>query len=238
MLARIKNGVRGRVTRYVTSRGYFRDLWYPRYPFQMFPRQLVYLAKCLEETKDVPGAILEVGCAHGLTTTFLYEYLRESGVRKDYVCVDTFAGFTPEDLAVEFDQRGNRNKWIEGLFKDNNPQWFKEALAKRNIKDIVVRQDDITSMDDGQLPERISFCLLDVDLYQPVRVGLEKIYDRLSPGGIIVVDDCWVRSSDHYIEHVAEAYDGALQAYREFVKARGFEEELVETKFGVIRKPQ
>jgi predicted O-methyltransferase YrrM len=203
----------------------------------MFPRQLCFLAKALDEVSSVPGDIVEIGCAHGLTTTFLYEYMTQSGFKKNYVCVDTFDGFTEEDLDFEFNERGNRNRWISGLFKDNDVAWFKEALAKRSIEDVKVIKGDITRLTSDALPEKIAFCLLDVDLYKPVQSGLAKVYDRLTPGGVIVVDDCWVSTDRPQLEAIAEAYDGALQAYREFVKTHDLPEDVVEMKLGVIRKP-
>ncbi|WP_426266620.1 TylF/MycF/NovP-related O-methyltransferase [Sphingomonas sp. LHG3443-2] len=203
----------------------------------MFPRQLCFLANALDGVRDVPGGIVEIGCAHGLTTTFLYEYMTQSGFKKDYLCIDMFDGFTEGDLSHEFDERGNSNKWISGLFKDNDAQWFKESLAKRSINDVRIIKGDISALPTDALPEKIAFCLLDVDLYKPVQSGLQKVWERLSPGGIIVVDDCWVSYDRPQLEKIAEAYDGALAAYREFVKAHGLPEEVVEMKLGVIRKP-
>ena len=237
MFDRVANRIRSRVTDEIKNRGYFRKYWYPKYNFQMFPRQLCFLAKSLEATKDVEGGIVEIGCAHGLTTTFLYEYMLESGFKKDYMCIDTFAGFTKSDIDIEQNSRGNQHTWITRMFKDNSPEWFKESLSQRSITDVEVIQSDISALDTARLPERIAFCLLDVDLYEPVKVGLEKIYPRLSPGGIIVVDDCWSKSRHLFVEGVAEAYDGALQAYREFIAREGLPEELVEAKLGVIRRP-
>lgn len=236
MVGQIVSRVRSRLTDEIKNRGYFRKYWYPTYNFQMFPRQLCFLAKSLESTKDVDGSIVEIGCAHGLTTTFLYEYMIETGFKKDYLCIDTFSGFTESDIAIEQNQRGNQHRWITKMFRDNNPEWFKESLRKRSINDVEVIESDISALDPARLPERISFCLLDVDLYEPVKVGLEKIYPRLSPGGIIVVDDCWSKPRHLFVEGVAEAYDGALQAYREFVSREGLPEELVEAKLGVIRR--
>lgn len=236
MLARLVSSIQSRVIDEVKSRGYFRNLWYPRYQFQMFPRQLCFLTDCLEETRNVEGAIVEIGCAHGLTTTFLYEYMIESGFKKDYLCIDTFCGFTEADIAVEDNERGNRHSWYKTLFRDNDVEWFKDSLRRRSITDVEVVQADISAVDPDTLPERIAFCLLDVDLYQPVKAGLAKIYPRLSPGGIIVVDDCWSKPRHLFVEGVAEAYDGALQAYREFIAEHGLPEELVEAKLAVIRR--
>jgi hypothetical protein len=73
----------------------------------------------------------------------------------------------------------------------------------------------------------ISFCLLDVDLYRPTKKALGEIYSALSPGGMLVVDDC---SPDD------ARWDGALQAYREFMSENGKPDEIVHKKLGLVRK--
>ena len=234
MLGKIGRKIAGRASRELVGRGYFRNLWYPKYQFQYFPRQLMFLANCLEQCAEAEGAIVEIGCAYGTTTTFLYEFMVDSGIRKDYYCIDTFSGFTEENIAVETQSRGKKHSY-EGEFSDNNPEWFKETLARRHITDIHVVQADICTLPDSELPEKIAFCLLDVDLYQPVKVGREKVFPRLSPGGMIVVDDCWTKSEHMWVKGVANAYDGAMQAYKEFVAEKGLAESYSEVKLATIQ---
>ena len=73
----------------------------------------------------------------------------------------------------------------------------------------------------------LSFCLLDVDLYRPIRKSLKELYDVLSPGGIMVVDDC---------DESNRVWDGADQAYKEFMKDAGRPIEIRHGKLGLIRK--
>lgn len=197
------------------------------------PRQLRFLLDCIDRTASVGGAVLEVGCAYGVTTTFLYEYLRDSDIRKDYICIDTFSGFTEADISYERDKRGKKYNY-EGGFR-NNVEWFKESLARRAIKDVRIIQADISEVDATALP-RISFCLLDVDLYRPVTAGLNKVFPLLSSGGIIVVDDCWATKEHPFHPSLPDKVDGALDAYREFLARNDLPEEIVEGKLGVIRK--
>ncbi len=216
-------------------RGLWRDAWYPNYNFQMTPRQLVFLASCIDRIKDIEGSIVEIGCAHGLTTTFLYEYMRASAFKKHYVCIDTFSGFTESDVKVEVDSRGKEGSHYDHPFTDNRREWFLEALAKRDITDLEVMQADVTQLSADKLPEKIAFCLVDVDLYQPVKVALGKIFPRMAEGGIIVTDDCWSTSTYGFVKtDVASIYDGAMQAYREFIAEKGLPERLVEDKLGII----
>jgi O-methyltransferase len=235
MIKQIARRLAMRGYRELMVRGHFRKWWYPRYQFQYFPRQLCFLTDCLDRTAKVDGAVIEIGCAHGLTTTFLYEYLIDSGISKEYVCIDTFSGFTQDDICVEKNQRGKDHRY-EGAFKNNNIEWFKESLGQRNITDIKIIEADISTLDAAQLPERVAFCLLDVDLYRPVKLGLEKIYPRLSPGGMIIVDDCWTKPAHLWVNGVSEAYDGAMQAYREFTAEQGLPENFAETKLAIVER--
>lgn len=73
----------------------------------------------------------------------------------------------------------------------------------------------------------IGAVLLDIDLYAPTRAILENIYPHLCNGGGIVVDDCLQDSP----------WDGALQAYEEFIVAEGLPFERVGEKGAIIRKP-
>jgi O-methyltransferase len=235
IVSKVSNKLRYMVDVELKSRGYFRDIWYPRYEFQMSPRQLCFLAQCIERIKEVDGAIVEIGCAHGLTTTFLHEYMTGSGFEKEYVCIDTFAGFTEKDINVEVNERDKKTSDYKGAFTDNDPTWFKESLQKRNINNIKIIQADISELSKEMLPERVAFCLVDVDLYRPVLSALEKIYPRMSPGGLIVIDDCWHKASPSFVPvDIAEVFDGAMQAYQEFAANHDLPEILVEEKLGVI----
>jgi ribosomal protein S12 methylthiotransferase len=56
---------------------------------------------------------------------------------------------------------------------------------------------------------------------------LAQVWPLLAPGGVIVIDDC----------HADHAFDGAHQAWREFIAANGLPAEIVEHKLAVLRKP-
>ena len=101
------------------------------------------------------------------------------------------------------------------------------ACSLSGIADVAVIASDISTLDPLLLPERIAFCLLDENLYQPMKIGLEEIYPRFSPAGIIVVDDCWSQSPHLFVKGVAEAYNGSMRAYREFMSTKGLAEDLV-----------
>lgn len=214
-------------------RGHFANVWYPRLEVGFRGGQLAYIFKCLEKTADVDGAIIEVGCSFGHTTSLLAEYLEDRGIQKPYLCIDTFAGFSTEDIKYEKQVRGKLFDYSKSYYARNNLDWFRMALTRRGVS-VEVRQADICTIRASELPT-VSFCLLDVDLYRPVSRGLSLLWKQLAPGGMIVIDDC-SPTNPRFRSH-PDRYDGALQAYREFVETIGQPLDIREGKLGIIRKP-
>ncbi len=197
----------------------------PRWQFNYTPSQLGFLCDCLSKVRDVPGPVFEVGCFAGATTVFLHRHLQAEGIDKAYVAFDTFEGFTAADVAHEVGARGKPTEGLQG-FTDNKQHWFDRTMALNGLPVRSVRAD-VSTYDFGAL-DAPAFCLIDVDLYVPVRKVLEALWPRLPAGAIIVVDDCLA----------ATHFDGALQAYTEFVTANGLPVRIERGKLGVLEKPR
>jgi len=195
---------------------------YYRYGYSFTPEQLAFFVRCISETRAVPGDIIEVGCAAGHTTCFLNQHLQTSGIAKDYYCIDTFSGFAAGDVFHEIHDRGKKRSDFTG-FRCNRLKWFEYTLKQNGCKHVFCIQTDVKKY---QFRRPVSFCLLDVDLYAPTLYALQSLWPLLSPGGIIVVDDC--RSSNQF--------DGALQAYCEFTGSLRMPQEFLLDKLGLIRK--
>lgn len=194
------------------------------YDYSFAPAQMAFLVDTVDRTTSVPGNIVEVGCAYGATTVFLNKHLEWSGIQKQYFAVDTFAGFTADDVAVEREYRGKADAYER--YTDVTLPLFEKTLKQNGVSSVLPIRADVNSFDFNRVAP-IAFCLLDVDLYRPMRRALDEIYDRLSPGGIIVVDDCQ--------KH--DLWDGALQAYTEFTAARGLPMRVALRQFGLVEKP-
>jgi hypothetical protein len=197
----------------------------PRWQYNHSPAQLAFLCNCIDQAKNIPGAVYEVGCFAGATTVFLSRHMSDQGIQKDYYAFDTFEGFTRDDVDHEVNERGKARHVLDG-FTDNKQSWFDRTMALNGFAHVRSVRADVTRYDFSQL-EAPAFCLVDVDLYRPVRGALEALYDRVPSGAIFVVDDCMQNNS----------FDGALHAYQEFVAARGLPERIEHRKFGVIVKP-
>jgi O-methyltransferase len=200
----------------------------PRHAFNFDAAQLCFLCSCLDQTRNVPGYLVEVGVGGGETTLFLNSFMDACTIDKEYVAVDTFSGFVPTDVDYEVMQRGKRASDYTGVagYRVNKREWYDATMQLNHITRVRSIQADVNQFDLRTLAP-ISFCLLDVDLYRPIKKALGELYEAASAGGIIVVDDCSARDA---------RWDGALQAYQEFTHERGLPEQIVHHKLGVVRK--
>ena len=206
------------------SRGVFH-----RYPYLFRPAQLAFLVQCLEQTRDIEGSVGEVGCGQGHTTVFMKEHLRDAGIDKRHVCIDTFSGFTERDIQHEVIRRGKteHQATYRTEFTGNKRKWVERTLEINGASRVEVLEADASTFDYRSISP-IAFALVDVDLYLPVKASLDAIYGELAPGGVIVVDDCRQR---------VDVWDGAAQAYGEFVAEHGLPHGVVLDKLGLLEKP-
>jgi O-methyltransferase len=196
-----------------------------KYPYMHQPSQMMELARQLLSVQ-VPGAAVEVGCHQGWTTCFLVEALKEAGVNRDYVCIDTFTGFTPPDRAFEYKWRGKPVGTYDEDFVINDPRWLKASVRRFGYSNVSVHMADASTFD-YQALGKIAFALVDLDLYRPVKESLKRIIPHMAKGGVIVVDDC---------DQVTEPrWDGAYEAFLEFCRERSITPEIVCGKLGIIR---
>ena len=206
--------------------GVYRETFFSVYPLVHEPHQLIFLAQCLEELCDVPGAIVEAGCSRGATTVWLKKHADHLGLERPVYALDTFEGFVSEQVDYEVRHRG-KDRSLQWVFTENRLRWFEETLRVAGVSGVAPIRCDVAGFDFAALAP-IAFCFLDVDLYLPIRAALPRVHAALSPGGLIVIDDCLAGTP----------YDGALAAYREFVAAEGLPETIVHTKFGLVRRPR
>jgi O-methyltransferase len=188
--------------------------------------QLFFLCQCIEQVRELKGAIAEVGCATGRTTVFINKYMDARGIDKKYYAIDTFSGFLPEDIEFEVSKRQKKSSFYSNIFRRNMKKWFDYTMNRNGINRVVSIQADVNKYDLTTLGS-LSFVLLDVDLYRPVKKSLPELYDTLTSNGIMIVDDCSKKDI---------RWDGADQAYREFMKEIKQPIQVVQEKLGVVRK--
>ena len=139
------------------------------------------------------------------------------GVTRRYVCVDTFRGFV--DAQFTHDRQAGTAASKRRGFQANSRALVQKLLTNWGVSDIELVQMDVVSMPASLLPEHVVVALVDVDIEAPTYAALEKLYPRLTPGGVILVDDC---AADP-----ANPFRGARLGYQRFVAERKLPERYV-----------
>ncbi len=191
---------------------------------ELQPERLRFYLDTLSRHADEDGAILEVGCFRGATTVAACQHLRRIGKpARQYMIVDTFSGFASDQF--DEDVRLGTPESFRTHFALNPLVLVERTMRYYGLSEVTVVQDDIVKMGEQQLPERVKVCLMDVDLAVPIEAGLRKIWPRLVPGGVILVDDCDAETD----------WRGAQQGYQRFCADQRLEEHY-EAGFGVLVK--
>lgn len=219
--------IRNSAIRFVKSLFFNSGLYKYFLPIMKFDMTVAQLNCVIESIYSIKGegAILEIGVGGGATSVMINRAIKDFSKKRQYIAVDTFNGFTDEDISYENKFRGKKNDYQ--YYKSNSKRWFEKTLEAHGIRDSIVIESDCKNVDYSKFGP-IAFCLFDVDLYLPTKEVLPILYSHLIPGGVIIVDDC---------DPLHPIYDGAGQAYREFCVHAGMTPEIVHRKLGIIRKP-
>ncbi|MEU2429709.1 TylF/MycF/NovP-related O-methyltransferase [Streptomyces sp. NPDC007861] len=142
----------------------------------------------MANSQKTEGAVVEIGCASGGTAAHACRLLRGLGDARDYWVYDTFDGFVPSQFHQDAD-KGTDSGSLHG-FSASSPALVRRILRQLGAPEVELVRADVVEMPTRLLPATISACLVDVDLEMPTEAALEKVWPRMSPGGIVLVDDC------------------------------------------------
>lgn len=180
-------------------------------------RKLLYLGRLADIVHNIPGDFVECGVGHGETLMYLATICCDRQRHRMLYGFDSFEGFpepTAEDISKRMVQSGDR--W--GKLDDIEPlkilldtfslydlprQWLQSniLLVKGWFKDTISNYPTTGT---------IAMLHLDCDLYESYKVCLNGLWDRITVGGIIAVDE--YRNT---LERVA--FPGAMKAIDEFI---------------------
>ncbi len=125
------------------------------------------------------GAFLEAGVYRGGTARLLRRVIEESGGLRRLYLFDTFAGMPAT--------RGDVDLHKSGDFADTSLEAVAGFVGGEDW--IIYRKGLIPDTFAGLESERFAFAHIDVDIFQSVADCCRFIYDRLTPGGILLFDD-------------------------------------------------
>jgi O-methyltransferase len=160
------------------------------------PERISAMASAIEATRDISGHIVECGVWRGGNIILARK------LAPDRICwlYDTFSGMTePKNVDIKKSGRSALHSYAAKV-RDGR-QWLGVSVddVKKNFEQtgtlddsklrFVVGPVEQTLLKPENLPDRISVLRLDTDWHESTKIELEILYPRLSPGGILIVDD-------------------------------------------------
>lgn len=171
---------------------------------------------------DIDGAVTEFGCYAGTTSLFirrLMDAYGQSSVRELHV-YDSFEGLPAKN---QQDSSPVGADFRAGELNVSKKQLLHEFQKARLAPPIVHKGwfKDLTARD---VPEHIAFAFLDGDFYDSIIDSLRLVWPRLSPGGILTLDD-----------YQRDALPGVERAVRDFFQDKPHTVQVAHG-IGIIKK--
>ena len=163
----------------------------------------------------IPGDFVECGVFRGGNALIAAKIFKIHKVNKRVWLFDTFTGMTEptmhdvktshKSFALDkylLRKRDGYTDWAYASIEEVKENFKKINLLEENVVFVKGKVED--TLDQARnIPDAISFLRLDTDWYESPKKELETLYEKLVPGGILVVDDYG-------------AFDGARKAVDDF----------------------
>jgi Macrocin-O-methyltransferase (TylF) len=183
----------------------------------------LWAAKC---AMRVQGDFVECGVNAGFTSSAIMHRLEWQRAPKAFFLIDTFQGPVLSQYSEEEVLRGQR-KVVEGAIqrgayvtdlervRANYAEWPNAKVVQGVIPDVLHQL---------QL-DQVAFLHLDMNCAYPERTAFEYFWPKLSPGGLVLLDD-----------YAGYGYDASARAMDDAANARGTEVLSLPTGQGLIWK--
>lgn len=167
---------------------------------------------------DVPGALVEAGVWRGGCALAIAMALRDRGcLDRELWLYDTFRGMTPP--SAQDVERHSRRSAADLLATSDTSSHYWAIAPRESVSSALassgwppesthIVEGDVLETLPGRAPARIALLRLDTDWYESTKWELDCLYDRIEPGGVLIIDDY-----GHF--------EGARRAVDEFFARRG-----------------
>ncbi len=162
-------------------------------------RSLIHAVRYLHE-HNIPGDIVECGVWRGGSMIATAKTLQEvGGANRHLWLYDTFEGMTaPSEHDVSNKGTKASDKFEKRKRNDDSSDWCFASLeeVQANLNATGYPKDKLRyvkgKVEDtlpAQAPDKIALLRLDTDWYESTLHELETLFDRIVPGGILIIDD-------------------------------------------------
>ena len=162
------------------------------YWFSKYERleKIVTHYEILKKFDNISGNVFEFGVFKGVSLIRTLTFLKYLKSNKKVYAFDAFGKFPTKNLTLESDMFFSKqhDKSSLGLSNDtikkilDKKQLYNYRLIKGNVFDTLEKFVK-------NYKSKISILFMDLDVYEPTYYVLEKLFSRISKGGIIIFDN-------------------------------------------------
>jgi Macrocin-O-methyltransferase (TylF). len=141
---------------------------------------------------DIPGDVLELGVFKGasLIRFASFRELLENEYSRKIIGFDVWGKFS--DTNFDADKKA-RQMFIDATKDFLTKDEFEQSFKFKEFNNIELVQGDICKTVPEYVKQnpalKISLLHIDSDIYEPAKVGLEFLWDKIIPNGIVIFDD-------------------------------------------------
>jgi O-methyltransferase len=165
---------------------------------------------------DIPGDIVECGVWRGGSMMAVAETLVRLGkTNRRLYLFDTFEGMPPPaetdvnfrgEAAADLMSKAERDTawvWAVAQLEDVKERMRSTGYPEDLIEYVEGKVEDTIPR---EAPEQVAILRLDTDWYQSTKHEMKHLYPRLSPGGVLIVDDYghWEGAKKAVDEYIVE----------------------------------
>jgi O-methyltransferase len=148
------------------------------------------LLGCIEQVKNIEGDIVECGVYRGGGTILIADELRAQHSTKRILAFDSFEGMP--DAMDEDAMSNGRKVYVAGVLSTTSLDLVRDKVRRFGHADRVTFykgyfQDSIPRAIASN--DRVSLALIDCDQYAGTKYCLDYLYDKVTPGGMMLLDD-------------------------------------------------
>ena len=143
----------------------------------------------LDMTASRRGDVIECGSSRCGTSILIAKHLEVMGIQKKIFALDSFEGFSPEELNRE--RSAGLTSAPDDAFTSTNFGYVTEKLNKLGYEDRIIPikgffEDTLLSI---VHESEFAFALIDCDLQESMSYCADNLWSHTVPGGIVAFDD-------------------------------------------------
>ncbi len=137
-----------------------------------------------EYVKKLEGDFVECGVNTGAYSRAIIDYINFSSLNKQFFLLDTFEGLVEEQISIEEKKMG-----LDKVYLGNYRNVYDEVKKTFEPFNVKIIKGAVPDTLEEVSTEKICYLSIDMNVTEPEIAAVNYFWDRIVPGGVIILDD-------------------------------------------------